>query len=80
MTNIDAIRPLLKTEPNTAFLGSGNTDGIGGAEVAAKIAKERGGVTLDSMIESKEISMQEWDVNNPSTMKAWDLASGAYAE
>lgn len=24
--------------------------------------------------------MPEWDFNNPSTMKAWDLASAAYAE
>lgn len=24
--------------------------------------------------------MPEWDFNNPSTMEAWDLASGAYAE
>ena len=24
--------------------------------------------------------MPEWDFNNPSTMEAWDAASGAYAE
>ena len=80
LINIDAIRPQLKTEPNTAFFWSGRTDGVGGAEVAADIAKGRGGVTLESTIEAKKIFMPEWDFNNPSTMEAWDLASGAYAE
>ena len=47
---------------------------------AANIAKSRGGVTLESTIEIKNIVMSEWDFNNPSTMEAWDLASGAYAE
>lgn len=80
MIDIDAIRPKLKTEPDTAFFWSGRTDGIGGAENAANIAKSRGGVTLESTIENQNIVMPEWDFNNPSTMEAWDLASGAYAE
>lgn len=74
------IRPKLKTEPNTAFFWSGRTDGIGGADNAAAIAKSRGGVTLESTIEYKKIVMPEWDFNNPSTMEAWDLTSAAYAE
>ena len=80
LINIGEIRPKLKTEPNTAFFWSGRTDGIGGADNAANIAKSRGGVTLESTIESQNIVMPEWDFNNPSTMEAWDLASGAYAE
>ena len=76
LINIDEIRPKLKTEPNTAFFWSGRTDGIGGADNAANIAKSRGGVTLESTIESQNIIMPEWDFNNPSTMEAWDLASG----
>ena len=80
LINIDEIRPKLKTEPNTAYFWSGRTDGIGGADVAADIAKSRGGVTLESTIKTQEIIMPEWDFNNPSTMEAWDLASGAYAE
>ena len=80
LIDIDAIRPKLKTQPDTAFFWSGRTDGIGGAENAANIAKSRGGVTLESTIEIKNIVMSEWDFNNPSTMEAWDLASGAYAE
>ena len=80
LIDIDAIRQKLKTEPDTAFFWSGRTDGIGGAENAANIAKSRGGVTLESTIETQNIVMPEWDFNNPSTMEAWDLASGAYAE
>lgn len=79
LLDIDAIRPKLKTEPDTAFFWSGRTDGIGGAENAANIAKSRGGVTLESTIEKQKIVMPEWDFNNPSTMEAWDLTSGAYA-
>ena len=80
LIDIDAIRPKLKTQPDTAFFWSGRTDGIGGAENAANIAKSRGGVTLESTIEIQNIVMPEWNFNNPSTMEAWDLASGAYAE
>lgn len=39
LIDIDVIRPQLKTEPDTAFFWSGRTDGIGGAENAANIAK-----------------------------------------
>ena len=80
LIDIDKIRPQLKTEPDTAFFWSGRTEGIGGADTAANIAKGKGGVTLESIIAAKKIVMPEWDFNNPSTMEAWDLASGAYAE
>ncbi len=78
--DIDSIYHELKTEPDTAFFWSGRTEGVGGAEIAADIAKQKGGVTLESVIESKSISMPEWDFNNPSSMEAWDITSGAYAE
>jgi len=78
--NIDEIRPQLKSEPDTAFFWSGKTDGIGGAEVAADIAKGKGGVTLESTIEAKNITMPEWDFSDSSSMDAWDMASAAYAE
>lgn len=80
LIDIDKIRPQLKTDPDTAFFWSGRTEGIGGADIAADIAKGRGGVTLESTIDAKKIVMPEWDFNNPSTMEAWDLASEAYAE
>lgn len=44
------------------------------------MAKSKGGVTLETTIETKNIKMPEWDFNNPESMKAWDLASGSYAE
>jgi len=44
------------------------------------MAKEKGGVTLESTIEAISICMPEWNFNNPSKMEAWDLASGTYAE
>lgn len=78
--NIDKIRSKLKTERDSAFFWSGRTDGIGGAEKAATVAKGKGGVTLESTIDAKNIKMPEWDFNKPDSMKAWDLASGAYAE
>ena len=78
--DIEKIRPKLKTVPNTAFFWSGRTDSVGGAEVAANIAEEKGGVTLESTISSKKIVMPEWDFSKPSSMEAWNLASGAYAE
>ena len=80
LIDIDKIRPQLKTMQDIAFFWSGKTDGIGGAEVAQKIAKERGGVTLESIIEEKSIKMPEWNVKEPSTVEAWDLVSEAYAE
>ena len=78
--NIDEIKPKLRTQPDTAFFWSGNTDGIGGPENAAIIAADRGGVTLELTIENQGINMPEWDMNNPASMEAWDLASAAYAE
>ncbi len=78
--NIEEIRPQLKTNPDEAFFWSGRTDGVGGADVAANIAEGKGGVTLESTIANKKITMPEWEFNNPSSMEAWDLASGAYAE
>ena len=78
--NIDEIRPQLKTESNTAFFWSGNTDGVGGAKVAADIASTKNGVTLESLIDSKGISMPIWDLSDQSSVKAWDMASAAYAE
>ncbi|WP_246369282.1 hypothetical protein [Listeria rustica] len=78
--NIDEIHPKLKTEPDTAFFWSGRTEGVGGADIAADVAKSKGGVTLESTIGNKNIKMPEWDFNKPESMKAWDLASGSYAE
>ena len=78
--DIELIRNRLKTDPNTAFFWSGRTDGIGGADTARNIAKSEGGVTLESTIDDTNIIMPEWDFNSPSSIKAWELSSNAYAE
>ena len=78
--DIELIRGRLKTDPDTAFFWSGRTEGIGGMDVAKKIAKNKGGVTLESTIDDTNIVMPEWDFNTPSSVTAWEEASNVYAE
>ena len=78
--DIEKIRPRLRTERSKAFFWSGRTDGVGGADIAAHIAGEKDGVTLESTIAKKKIVLPEWDFDDPSSMEAWSLASEAYAE
>ena len=78
--DVELIRGRLKTDPDTAFFWSGRTDGIGGMDVAKKIAKNKGGVTLESTIDDTNIVMPEWDFNTPSSVTAWEEASNVYAE
>ena len=78
--DVELIRGRLKTDPDTAFFWSGRTDGIGGMDVAKKIAKNKGGVTLESTINDTNIVMPEWDFNTPSSVTAWEEASNVYAE
>jgi hypothetical protein len=70
----------VQTEPNTAFFWSGKTKGVGGDEVAAKIAGERGGTTLELLIKERGIKMPEWDTSNPASVKAWEDISAEYAK
>ena len=77
--DVELIRGRLKTDPDTAFFWSGRTDGIGGMDVAKKIAKNKGGVTLESTIDDTNIVMPEWDFNTPSSVTAWEEASNVYA-
>ena len=78
--DVELIRGRLKTDPDTAFFWSGRTNGIGGMDVAKKIAKNKGGVTLESTIDDTNIVMPEWDFNTPSSVTAWEEASNVYAE
>ena len=78
--DVELIRGRLKTDPDTAFFWSGRTDGVGGMDVAKKIAKNKGGVTLESTIDDTNIVMPEWDFNAPSSVTAWEEASNVYAE
>lgn len=81
---VDAVRPLLKTEPNSAFFWSGRYvneagDVVGVMDDAARIAKSKGGNTLETLIDAKGIQMPEWDIDNPASIKAWEDVSAAYA-
>ena len=78
--DVELIRGRLKTDPDTAFFWSGQTYSIGGMDVAKKIAKNKGGVTLESTIDDTNIVMPEWDFNTPSSVTAWEEASNVYAE
>jgi uncharacterized Zn-binding protein involved in type VI secretion len=80
LINIKEITPKLATKPDTAFFWSGKTKGMGGADIAEDIARNRGGVTLESTIKDKYIDMPEWDFDNPQSIKAWEDVSAAYAK
>lgn len=71
---------MLKTDIDTAFFWSGRTNGIGGAERAAEVAKVKGGTTLELTISDKAINMPEWSFNNPSSIKAWEDVSAEFAK
>jgi hypothetical protein len=77
--DIEKITPKLKTNPNEAFFWSGRTNGFGGADRALEIAKLKKGTTLEGLIEAQGIEMPLWDINNPSSMKACEDVSAAYA-
>ncbi|MEO5708546.1 MAG: hypothetical protein ABIQ59_01800 [Nocardioidaceae bacterium] len=68
------------TEPDSAFFWSGRTNGVGGQHVAADVAGENGGTTLEQLMESRGVKMPEWDPDNPAVVKVWKDASSAYAE
>ena len=70
----------LQTERDTAFFWSGKTKGVGGDEVAAAIAKENGGTTLEILIKDRGIKMPEWNSADPASVKAWQEISAEYAK
>ncbi len=81
----DELRDLLKTDPDTAFFWSGTTtDNVnkqhGGEKDAAKIARKRGGVTLEMKLEEGGVIMPEWDKDDPASVLAWDTVSAMFAE
>ena len=70
----------LKTAPNTAYFWSGNSNGIGGKEFAMEHATKNGGITLEGLMKSQGITMPTWDIADQNSIKAWEYASGKYAE
>ncbi|MBI1905046.1 MAG: hypothetical protein HYS20_02215, partial [Rhodocyclales bacterium] len=74
----------VSTKPDTAFFWSGRTKDAngkarGGADDAARIAKEHEGTTLETLIEERGIKMPDWDPTDPSSIKAWEDISAEYA-
>ncbi|MEA4994636.1 MAG: hypothetical protein VB060_12605, partial [Oscillibacter sp.] len=69
----------LRTEPNTAYFWSGNSNGIGGKDFAMDHAAKNGGTTLEGLMKSQGIEMPTWDIADQSSIKAWEYASGKYA-
>ncbi len=68
------------TGPGEAFFWSGRTNGVGGEDIAKRIAQARGGVTLEILIDQRKIDMPAWDFSNPASMQAWKDISREYAE
>ncbi|URV23735.1 RHS repeat-associated core domain-containing protein [Burkholderia gladioli] len=71
---------LMKTQPDTAFFWSGRTNGVGGMDPAAAIAKANGGTTLEMLLEQQKVKMPAWDANNPTVVNEWGQMSKAYAQ
>jgi hypothetical protein len=69
----------VSTKRSEAFFWSGRTEGVGGQEVAAEIAKKNGGTTLETLISERGIEMPPWDPTNPSAVRAWEEISAEYA-
>lgn len=65
---------------HTVYIKQKNKKGWIGWNVAKKIAKNKGGVTLESTIDDTNIVMPEWDFNAPSSVTAWEEASNVCAE
>ncbi|WP_432718494.1 hypothetical protein [Pectinatus frisingensis] len=76
---LEKIGSEVATDANTAFFWSGNTQGVGGSNVAAGIAQSQGGVTLESLLARKGIEMPAWDPSNPASVNTWQTVSQMYA-
>ena len=79
-------RGRMATDPDTAFFWSGRSYRpdksyiSAGPDVAADIARSRGGTTLETLIEERGIKMPDWDASNSASVKAWEDISREYAE
>ncbi len=67
------------TKPDEAFFWSGRTKGVGGDVIARQIAQDKGGTTLETLIDQRSIKMPAWDTTNPDVVKAWKTISAEYA-
>jgi hypothetical protein len=70
----------LGTATDEAFFWSGRSGGIGGEAVARQIARSRGGVTLEELLETRGIRMPVWDPTDADAIGQWVLTSQEYAQ
>jgi hypothetical protein len=73
------------TNPGEAIFWSGRTNGVGGMQTAADVARNSGGKTLEQLIESRQLTMPAYNPNNPASVQAWqdistELARNASGE
>ncbi|MDR0587900.1 MAG: hypothetical protein LBG61_02845 [Burkholderiales bacterium] len=66
------------TEKDKAFFWSGM--GMDGAKAAESLAKQKGGTTLEMVIENRGINLPKFNPDSPATIEAWKEASRLYAE
>ncbi len=78
--NIDEIKHLLKTKKDKAFFWSGKTNEIGGADRALEIAKSKNGITLEELLEQKNIKLPNFDHLDETIVKLWQDVSAEYAK
>ncbi|CAG8560900.1 561_t:CDS:1 [Paraglomus brasilianum] len=72
--------PLFKTERDTAYFWSGQTNGIHAEDIAANLACEAHGTTLEMRLEEVVIPLPPWDPDNPEIKCKWLQLSAAYAK
>ena len=70
----------LKTENSTSFFWSGKSNGIGGMDIAANIAKKNGGATLEMVLEREGIILPEFNILDSTAVEIWQNASAVYAK
>ncbi len=67
----------LATAPNETVFWSGIK---GGDQAAASWASKNGGVTLETMMTQRGVTLPAWDASNPAVVSAWRQASAEFAQ
>ena len=78
--DVPAAARALETDRSSAFFWTGNTDGIGGKDVAAEIAESRGGVTIGTLMAQRGIPEPVGDFADPAVAKQWEELSREFAK
>lgn len=47
--------------------------------IAADVAKQNNGTTLEMLMEEQGINLPKWDFNDPAAIQVWKDASASYA-